>query len=355
MKVIYLTNIPVHYKDKIHEKLSKKLNKNYIVIYCNKIEPNRKWKNKLNKYKKIFLDSKPINFRGNFTYINFSILQKLNSLNPDVLIINGNSFPMILSFFWAKILKKKVISTSDTSINSEKKKKLNLFQILIRKLIYSKFDAYICTSKKNILLYKKYGANKNFFFSPLAVDKIKIPNINRNYDVILCGRFIKSKLFNFAIEVLNKVNKIMKIKVKIVGYGPLKNEIINLIKSKNISYVLKESVPPNKIIKEFSTSKIFLFPTAYDAWGVVANEACLAKTPVITCINAGCANELIINNFNGYVLKLNINLWSKKIISLLKNKKKLKKFSVNSFKIVSKFNSDYSSDQIMKAIKSSFN
>ena len=54
MKVIYLTNIPVHYKEKIHEKLSRKLKNDYLVIYANKIESNRQWKIKLGKYKKFF-------------------------------------------------------------------------------------------------------------------------------------------------------------------------------------------------------------------------------------------------------------------------------------------------------------
>jgi len=351
-KIAYITNIPVHYKEKIHEKLNIKLNKNYFVIYCNKIEPNRTWKIKLGNYNKIFLNSIPINLGKSFTYLNFTILKKLNKLKPDILIINGNSLPMILGFFWAKMFKKKVISTSDTNILVENKNKLNIFQIFLRKLIYSRFDGYICTSKKTISLYKKYGAKKNFFVSPLAVDLKKIQYTKKIYDIILCGRFVESKLYDFAIKVLNNVNKIKKIKVKIIGYGPLKNKILNQLKSKKINYYYKESVDPDKIIKEFSECKVFLFPTKYDAWGVVANEACLAKTTVITCKNAGCANELIINNYNGYVLDLNIKLWSDKLIYLLNNNKILKKFSNNSFEFVKKFNSNFSSDQIIKAIKS---
>ena len=106
-KISYITNIPVHYKEKIHEKLNIKLNKNYFVIYCNKIEPNRTWKIKLGNYNKIFLNSIPINLGKSFTYLNFTILKKLNKIKPDILIINGNSLPMILGFFGQKYLKKK--------------------------------------------------------------------------------------------------------------------------------------------------------------------------------------------------------------------------------------------------------
>ena len=151
---------------------------NYLVIYCNKFEPNRFWKTKLGRYKRTFLNSSPIKFGSSYTYLNFSIINKLNTFKPDVLIINGNSIPMFLAFVWGKIYRKKLILTSDTNIFVEQKMKLNIFQIFIRKITYPFYDAYIGTSKKTISLYKKYGAKKNFFVSPLAIDvKKKIQNI----------------------------------------------------------------------------------------------------------------------------------------------------------------------------------
>lgn len=54
MKVIYLTNIPAPYREKCHEIIFKKLNNSYSVIYCSKIEPNRKWFFYLANIKKVF-------------------------------------------------------------------------------------------------------------------------------------------------------------------------------------------------------------------------------------------------------------------------------------------------------------
>jgi len=189
-KVAYITNIPVHYKENIHEKIFKNLKYNYLVIYCNKFEPNRLWKTKLGRYKRTFLNSSPIKFGSSYTYLNFSIINKLNTFKPDVLIINGNSIPMFIAFVWGKIYRKKLILTSDTNIFVEQKMKLNIFQILIRKITYPFYDAYIGTSKKTISLYKRYGAKKNFFVSPLAVDLKKIQYTKKMYDIILCGRLV---------------------------------------------------------------------------------------------------------------------------------------------------------------------
>ena len=45
-------------------------------------------------------------------------------------------------------------------------------------------------------------------------------------------------------------------------------------------------------------------------------------------------------------------VWANKLIYLLNNKEILKKFSNNSFELVKKFNSSFSSKKIIKAIKS---
>ena len=118
----------------------------------------------------------------------------------------------------------------------------------------------------------------------------------------------KKKIF-FCIRNYLKSSQVKnKLKIKIIGNGPLKKLIIQKIKKIGVAYEYKGFVQPDSIIKEFSNAKIFLFPTSSDGWGVVANESCMAGTPVITCNNAGAANELIINNFNGFVINLNVKV-----------------------------------------------
>ena len=63
------------------------------------------------------------------------------------------------------------------------------------------------------------------------------------------------------------------------------------------------------------------------------------------------ANELIVNNYNGHVLDLNINLWSNKISALLKNRPKLKSFSSNAYEIVKKFDTNISVKNVLNAVK----
>jgi glycosyltransferase involved in cell wall biosynthesis len=358
MNVVYLTNIPAPYREDFHELLFKRLSKKYSVIYCLKKEPNRKWSFKKGKYKKYFLNSNLLNINNRYVYYDIGIINILNKINPKIIILNGLSIVMIFAFLWAKFTNCKVIASTDANILTEKEQKLNILQKLIRKIIYPKCDAYLGASKKTENLYKLYGSNtkKKFFTSYYSYLKTPIKNIvtinNRKFDIILCGQFIKRKKFKFAINVIHKIHHKKKgLKIKIIGDGPLKEEILSQIRNIGVNFKYINYVKPDKIIEEFSSAKLFLFPTSSDGWGVVATEACLAGTPVITCDNAGVANELIVNNYNGHVLDLNINLWSNKISALLKNRPKLKSFSSNAYEIVKKFDTNISVKNVLNAVK----
>jgi len=357
MKTLYLTNIPAPYREKFHEIIYNKLSKKYLVVYCANIEPNRKWKFKKGKYKKINLNIKQLIFKNRYIYFNLNIITLLRKVNPGVIVLNGLSPVMIIAFIWAKLKGAKVIASTDANVFTENRVELDPLQILLRKLIYPNCDAFVGASTKTKLLYKKYKSNiKNKFFETYysyPIKKNKLVSINkRQFDIILCGQFIKRKKFFFALEIISNLHKVKnKLKVKIIGDGPLKKLIIQKIKKIGVAYEYKGFVQPKNIIKEFSNAKIFLFPTSSDGWGVVANESCIAGTPVITCNNAGAANELIINNLNGFVINLNVKKWTKKILYLLNNKKKLKLYSLNAINHVKKFDSKVSANNLIKAIK----
>lgn len=358
MKTFYLTNIPAPYREKSHEIIFKMLKKSYSVIYCSKIEPNRKWSFLLGKYKKTFLQSVRINFAGRYVYLWSNVLSILKKEKPKIIIISGFSGPMIVSFIWAKFSKCKIIASSDATIMSENLQKLTFIHKILRRVLYPRMDAYVGVGKKTIKLFQYYRANKKkCFISPFAIDNKKFKKsykkINsRKYDIILCGRFIQDKLFDFSLNVIEKLFKRKKkLKIKLVGDGPLKNYILKRLEDIGVNYKYSGFVQQEKLIKEYTSAKIFLFPTKTDAWGIVANESCASGTPVITCNEAGAANELIKNNYNGHILKLNTNLWAKKIIKLLNNKRAMNIMSKNALKSVEKYDSMTAATGIVKAVK----
>ncbi|MBE9467755.1 MAG: glycosyltransferase family 4 protein [Bacteroidetes bacterium] len=351
MRIAVVTNIPAPYRELAHRELSKELEGEYKVFYCNKIEKDRSWKLKLLQYDKEFLDSKNINIGKKNIYFNFSIWKKLNAYNPDVVITGGFVPTMLLAWFWSVKKHKKHIPYTDANLLTEKR--LTSLHRFIRKKVYGKSNAFLSVGEKGKQFYESYNiAPANIFKSPYVVDNNKfMVDIDKEYDVIFSGQFIKRKMPLFFAEVANILNTKYKCSVKalILGNGQDKNKFINKLEQYAIDYTYPGFVQQDILPKYFAMSKIFLFPTERDAWGVVANEACAAGLPVITCDNAGVANDLVQHNYNGYVLPLDAEDWAKHVYILLNKPEKYAEFSKNAQETMENFNKKIAAKGILDA------
>jgi glycosyltransferase involved in cell wall biosynthesis len=69
--------------------------------------------------------------------------------------------------------------------------------------------------------------------------------------------------------------------------------------------------------RHYASARLLLFPTLYETWGLVANEAMAAGTPVITVPAAGCAGDLVIDGVNGRVIPAVVEHWADAVCTLL--------------------------------------
>jgi glycosyltransferase involved in cell wall biosynthesis len=99
----------------------------------------------------------------------------------------------------------------------------------------------------------------------------------------------------------------------------------------------------------YHSARIFLFPTLWDPWGVVANEACAAGLPVIVSPNAGAANELVRDAENGFVCDLDASLWANRAEELLTQPDTYSRFSERSLDIVSTYTFDHAASGLIDA------
>lgn len=355
MKTVLITNIPAPYRERVYEILSEKLNGQLEIIYCAQSEPNRLWNFNKGQYKKSYLKTKKVNFLNRQVYLGSDIIKRLNDSNPDFLIISGFSLPMITSYIWSFFNKKKAIAFTDGHLEFEKK--LTIFHKIARNIFYKYAVSYIGASKKSMALFKSYGAKESEVFqSHLCIENSFFSNSiksfkNREYDIIICGRICKEKLFYYSLEVIVKLReRIPNLKVLIVGDGPLRTSLLNKMDEESITYTYTGFVTQDELPKLYSNAKVFLFPSTRDAWGVVANESCASGTPVITCSHVGAADELIINNLNGFVSPVDSSIWVDQVESLLKSEEMWEKFSKACLQAVSVYNYENSAEGIKSAI-----
>jgi glycosyltransferase involved in cell wall biosynthesis len=247
---------------------------------------------------------------------------------------------MLKAWLWTVVKKKKHIPYTDANGVSEKN--LGIIHKLIRKMVYRRSHAFLAVGKAGIEFHKSFDIpSDRIFVSPYAIDNTYYKlsrNVQKRYDVMFSGQFIARKMPLFFVDVARTISeKRGQCRVLIIGSGPLEQEVLSSLKNSNIEYDYPGFVQPPDLPSYYASARILLFPTLRDGWGVVANEACAVGVPVITCSNAGAANDLIIHNFNGYILPLSVGTWAEYAMELLENEEKYDSLSRNALEHVQKF------------------
>lgn len=343
MRVVFVTNMPAPYRIASLNRVAELLGENFLVIFCTRKEANRDWDIPPMSFHHLFLKENVHVKKDQTTFVhnNPDIKQHLKKFNPDVVITGGFNPTMLYAFGFCLFRKKKHISLTDSWQLLEDN--LSVAHKLVRKIVYRFSAAFICCSQKGKKYLQSYKIDPHsIFISPLIIDLNKFSTNkdfhDRQFDLLFSGRFVESKNPGFFIRVAEKLKQNNKdIKVCMLGDGPMRDKLLDHLKSAGINFTYPGFVSQDDLPKYYSSSKVFLFPTSFDAWGVVAQEALASGTPVIITPYAGCSDELVINEQNGYVLPLEEGLWAEYTSRILDDEIKWQEFSENSKKIASLF------------------
>lgn len=355
-RVALVTNMPTPYRQKVFEILSKSPDVDFCVFFCTEKEPNRLWDLGVDGYASKYLKQRYFNFFGRYVHFNPDIYSALSSFNPDVVVTTGFNPTHLIAFFYAKMNKLAHIPMTDGTLVSEKV--LSFFHRLARRVVYSQSQAFVGASDGSLALYLSYGIAKDYFFkSHLCVDNARFLskfNSLKKYDFLFSGRFVQIKNPIFALRVASMVATRLgrKVSIAYLGAGELEGEI--KIKANDLAGVVdvvflgfaRQADLPDL----YASAKILLFPSSFEPWGLVANEACATGTPVIISDVAGAANELVKNNINGYVVPLDLNLWAKAAEELLVNDIKYSEMSRRALSSVVDYNFANAASGIEKAV-----
>lgn len=151
-------------------------------------------------------------------------------------------------------------------------------------------------------------------------------------DIVYAGRLLKHKNVDkliYSIVSLRKVNP--KIKCLIIGNGPeeahLKKLVTQLKLEKNVlfySFLPKHS----DLYSLVKASKVFVFPSSREGFGIVVVESHALGVPVITYNHEdNAAKDLIHENVNGYLFddeKNKLDDVLKKVLKIKLNSNKIK-------------------------------
>lgn len=359
-KAILITNIPAPYRVPVFEILGDCADYEFTVIFAAENEANRKWGDNSLKFLHVFLKGTKTLAKGdgfNYVHFNWSLWGELNRLSPDFVVLGGLNPVHLLGWFWCLVHQVPFGFLTDGWSYSEKD--LGRLHRLLRKLLYPRAAAMLGPSKKSLQHYASFGVKQEHLFqthlcanNPVFLNACK-PMSARQHHLLFAGTFTDRKMPLFFAEVCIRIKaSIADLNVQIIGSGELESVLLEKLKKADITVTYEGYANQQDLPDIYADARLFLFPTLFDAWGVVANEALAAGTPVITTPYSGAADEIVIHEKTGFVLEPSIADWAEHAIGLLSNLERWDQFSEQAIEVVQPYTYQHAAKGIDAAIQS---
>ena len=357
-KIAYVTNEPAPYRIPALNRIAAASDISLHVIFCCEREPNREWNLPPMDFDRTFLRERITTVNDRYIHNNIDVIPALKRLAPDVVITGGFNPTHLYSFGYALVKRVAHVAMTDGTLDSEKN--LSTFHRTVRRFVYARSGAFISASQGGKKLFESYGVPESHCFQAcLCVENGDYfplrEHDERRFDFIFCGRIEAVKNPFFALDVALRVAKNLgrKVRMLFVGSGSLEQEVRQAaskfpdqLEATFNGFALQHELPAL-----YRSARLFMFPTLWDPWGVVANEACAAGLPVLVSPYAGVAGELILDGENGFICELDAHLWAERATLLLSEPDLYREYSRRSRALVSEFTFDAASAGIVNACR----
>jgi colanic acid/amylovoran biosynthesis glycosyltransferase len=199
---------------------------------------------------------------------------------------------------------------------------------------------------------------------PMGVDTSKFTYIERNFEeinvfkFIAVGRLVEVKGFKYLLSALSLLkNRSLKFHCLIVGDGPLKSELLNMMKilglELHVTFVGMKS--HDDVIKLYHESHIFVLPSIKtdsgeeEGQGLVVAEASSTGLPVIASAVGGIPESIVDTKSGLLVNPKDPNSIANALNWCMNNKSKLADMGIYGRDYISKhYNSEITNSQIEK-------
>jgi len=293
-----------------------------------------------------------------FMHCDWRIWTLLSKIRPDVVITTGFIPTYLFAFVWAFVHRVPHVAMTDGTVQSEKS--LSWFHRFVRRIVFSRSAAFVGACEGSRDLFRKYRAPEDRIqLSRLCThnDSFRKPPSASPVDFMFCGRFVSHKRPLFAMQVAKEVARSLgrRTSIAFVGSGDLEptmreyaEQIADYVDTRFCGFVAQASLPSH-----YADARVFLFPSEWDPWGVVANEACAAGLPMIVSPHVGAAGELVLDGHNGYVRELEVAQWADAAVMLLEDDALYARFSQSSRERVGGYTFESAAHGLARAIRQS--
>lgn len=287
--------------------------------------------------------------------LNYNILKKVTA------IVKNEQIDLLIGFITsANIIatlaaKRNGIPSLISERNDPLKKDIPRFWVMLRKLVYPKADNLIVQTEKVKTIYTNMLKHKNITVlpNPISSDlsKLRKNDVNRQKIILTVGRLNNDKRHDKLIKAVDSL-KLEGWRVIIIGKGPNKEKLTNLIKSLNLSHQIEILSNIKNIHDYYMKASLFVFTSKAEGFPNALLEAMHFGLP---CISSDCnygPSDLITHGKDGFLVPVNDQeVLIEKIDELIRDDELKELFSKNAVK--TSFN--YTSEKVTEKWKNVIN
>jgi glycosyltransferase involved in cell wall biosynthesis len=363
-RIAIVTNMPSPYRIPVFDALPALTGADVHCLYLTRKEGNRDWQLQTSSdvVQTHFPPSRELKVGNKYIHFTTGLPALLSEIAPDVVVTTAYSQPYLAAFAhaWRRNIPH-VVMTDGTDTSEQE---LTWLHRLVRRAVFARSAAFVGPSQGSRRLFASYGIAPNAIFqSHLCADMARFQaadlaaagaGAERPVDFIVSGRMHPVKNPGFAMEVAAGVAHRIGRRVSMVylGQGPLWDDLqaqarrlSALVDVQFPGFLDQAALPP-----AYRQGKVFLFPSSWDPWGVVANEACAVGLPVLVTPVAGSAGEIVRDHENGRILPLDLPAWIDAASTLLTDDALWQRMSERSRALVAGYTYDHAAHGLADAL-----
>ena len=247
-----------------------------------------------------------------FSFFDIIKILKKYKKNNSIFISNMNYTNVLSCLFIKLFLKFKLILIERTPIKELQTyygikdflKKRIIF--ILMKFLYRFSDKVIVNSSYTKKMFQKLiKCNLKLIYSP-SLDKIKLDKIfikGKKTKIISLGRLSIEKKFDFLINAISFLKK-HNLKVRIIGNGPMRYRLLNLIKLKKLGSIVSiRQFNKKSYIKHLNWSNLYINTSDFEGFPNSVVEAINNNKFVLSRNSGGGINDIIVNDSLGKIIR----------------------------------------------------
>jgi glycosyltransferase involved in cell wall biosynthesis len=323
-KLVIVTEIIAPYRIPVFNALARRLEIDLQVIFLSENDPTQRqwlvykneisftyevlpsWRQRLGKYNVL---------------INRGVHSALNRTQPDVVLCGGyNYLASWAAAYWARIHRVPLLLWSESTA-FDLRRRYRVVEFM--KMRFLKMCSGFVVPGASSLNYLKdlEIEEQPIFTAPNAVDTSLFSNLaeaaRRNESLLrsrlglpqryflYVGRLLRAKGVFDLLDAYAQLKTDLRSKVGLVFVGDGADRLNLIERASKIThgtiqfpgFVHREELP-----EIYALADGLILPTHSDVWGLVVNEAMACNLPVIVTGVAGCALDLVENDWNGFVV-----------------------------------------------------